>query len=150
MNCDTTDRSEDAQTEIAFPEGYRNWAHVKTTVVLEGHPQYNPFGGIHHVYANDKALKALKDSTSFEKGSILIFDLMEETIVDNALIEGPRKWISVMVKDQDQFPETGGWGFEEFKKNDHVKRTVINVEEQCFSCHKTQEASDFVFSKYRK
>jgi hypothetical protein len=49
------------QQRVAFPEGYRNWTHVKSAVILEGHVNYNAFGGVHHVYANDEAITALKD-----------------------------------------------------------------------------------------
>jgi len=32
---------------------------VKTLVLKPGHELYGAFGGIHHVYANDKAFKAM-------------------------------------------------------------------------------------------
>ncbi|MDH3580195.1 MAG: cytochrome P460 family protein, partial [Hyphomicrobiales bacterium] len=42
--------------KIEYPEGYRNWSHVKSMVLLEGHALAKPFQGIHHLYANPKAL----------------------------------------------------------------------------------------------
>ena len=47
--------------EVAYPEGYRDWTHVKTMIVEPGHPLYDPFGGIHHIYANEKALEGYKN-----------------------------------------------------------------------------------------
>jgi hypothetical protein len=41
---------------IAYPAGYRHWTHVKTMLIEPGHPLYGSFGGIHHLYANDKAM----------------------------------------------------------------------------------------------
>jgi len=138
------------QPRVAFPEGYRNWTHVKSAVILEGHVNYNAFGGVHHVYANDLALNALNNGTPFEKGAILVFDLLEERVEGNAIIEGPRKVIGVMEKDPDRFAETQGWGFEDFRQGDASQRMVTDMREQCLSCHESQNASDYVYSAYRR
>lgn len=45
-----------AEPLVPYPEEYRGWHHVKTMVIDEGHPLYEAFGGIHHIYANPKAL----------------------------------------------------------------------------------------------
>ena len=116
--------------------------------IMEGHANYEDFGGIHHVYANDKALAALKDSAPFEEGAVLVFDLMEEKIENSTLVEGPRKVIGVMVKDPDRFPGTAGRGFEDFKKGDPRQRSVTDMRKQCFSCHESQKTSDYVYSEY--
>ena len=134
--------------EVDFPDGYRSWTRVKSEVILEGHENYNSFGGFHHVYANNKALSSLKDGESFENGSVLVFDLMEEKVEKNTITEGTRKVIGVMVKDQKRFLETEGWGFEDFKAGDPVQRSVTDMKNQCFTCHKTQKETDYVYSKY--
>lgn len=47
-----------AQTpQVAYPEGYREWRHVKSMVIARGHPLFDAFGGIHHIYANPPAVK---------------------------------------------------------------------------------------------
>ena len=48
-----------AEPEVPYPAGYRDWHHVKSMVIEEGHPLYGAFGGIHHLYANDKAQKLI-------------------------------------------------------------------------------------------
>jgi len=140
------------QTEhkVAYPEGYRAWVHVKSMVVMKGHVHYDAFGGIHHVYANDKALAALKSGEPFPKGAVLVFDLLEEGIENGAIIEGSRKVIGVMEKDPDRFGETAGWGFEDFKQGDPNQRLVTDMREQCMPCHETQKAHDYVYSVYRQ
>ena len=138
------------ESKVAYPEGYRNWAHVKSMVIMKGHVDYDAFGGIHHVYANDKALVALKSGKSFPKGAVLVFDLLEEGTGNGAIIEGSRKVIGVMEKDPDRFIETAGWGFEDFKQGDPTQRSVTNMREQCLSCHESQKAHDYVYSIYRK
>jgi len=65
-----------AGTSVAYPEGYRAWKHVKSMLIQEGHPLYGPFGGLHHIYANDLALKGYA-SGKFPDGSVIVFDLME-------------------------------------------------------------------------
>ena len=138
------------QTQVAFPQGYRNWNHVKSAVILEGHVNYGAFGGIHHVYANDGALAALKEGRPFPKGAILVFDLLEEEFEDNAVIEGSRLVIGVMEKDPDRFAATEGWGFEDFKQGDPRQPSVTDMRGQCLSCHESQKASDYVYSTYRQ
>jgi hypothetical protein len=137
-------------SQVAFPDGYRDWTHVKSAVVLEGHVNYGAFGGIHHVYANALALAALKDGTPFQKGAVIVFDLLEERVEGNAVTEGGRKVIGVMEKDSDRFAETEGWGFEDFRGGDPLQPSVTDMREQCLSCHESQRASGFVYSAYRR
>jgi hypothetical protein len=142
--------SEDIKArQVTYPTGYRQWTHVKSMVIEKGHPLYESFGGIHHIYANRKALKALKKDTVFPNGSILIFDLLEAKSKDNSIVEGQRKVVGVMEKNSKKFAGTGGWGFEGFKGNT-LERVVQDSRTDCFNCHESQKESDYVFSKYRK
>jgi hypothetical protein len=136
------------KSQVQYPEGYRNWVHVKSMLILPGHPLYDAFGGIHHIYANDKALRGYKTG-KFPDGSVIVFDLLEAKSESNNYVEGPRKVVGVMYKNSEKFKDTGGWGFEAFK-GDTKERVVKNVVEDCFSCHASQEKEDFVFSKFRK
>ncbi|HXE74586.1 MAG TPA: cytochrome P460 family protein [Candidatus Xenobia bacterium] len=138
-----------ADKGVAYPQGYRQWTHVKSMVIGEGHPLYAAFGGIHHVYANPPALNALKKGKAFPDGSALVFDLLEATSEGHAVVEGPRKVVGVMQKDSKRFRATGGWGFEGFK-GDTRERVVKDPAKECFGCHKTQAQSDYVFSKFRQ
>ncbi len=135
--------------EVKYPEGYRDWTHVKTLILEKGHPLYDAFGGIHHIYANKKALEGYKAGNKFSDGSVIVFDLLETVVADNAIAEGKRKILGVMEKDSKKFSNTGGWGFEGFK-GDTKERVVNNMDGECFSCHLSQKDKDFVFSKFRK
>lgn len=134
---------------VRYPEGYRQWTHVKTMVIRQGHSLYQSFGGIHHIYANEKALKAMKTGSSYPDGAVLIFDLLEAKSEGNAIVEGSRKVLGVMQRDFKRFKETGGWGFEGFK-GDTQERVVTDATSACFSCHEGQKQTDYVFSNYRK
>jgi hypothetical protein len=137
-----------AGKEVAYPEGYRLWAHVKSVILEKGHKLYDAVGGIHHVYANPKALKAMQQGKPYPDGSILIFDLLEAKSEDNAISEGPRKMVAVMQKNAKKYPATGGWGFEAFKGD--TKDRIVKDMGECFKCHEPKKATDYVFSTYRK
>lgn len=134
---------------IEYPDGYRYWAHVKSMVIQEGHSLYESFGGIHHLYANDKALEGYKSGV-FPEGAIIIFDLLVANSENNAIVENERKVLGVMEKDSKRFSATAGWGFEGFVAGDSGKRAVgKDYKEACFACHTVQKDSDYVFSKWR-
>lgn len=140
-----------APAAVPYPEGYRDWTHVKSMVIQQGHPLFDAFGGVHHVYANDAALKALKSGgTTYPDGAIFIFDLLTAGGNAQAVVEGPRKVVGVMHRDAKRYAATGGWGFEGFK-GDTRDRALTDGGAGCFQCHKDQAAaSAFVFTKWRQ
>jgi hypothetical protein len=95
--------------EVPYPEGFRNWKHVKTAIIGPQSPAFAHWGGFHHIYANDKAVEGYK-SNHFPNGSILVFDVLEAIQKDSDFGEGKRRKIDVMVKDSVLFAGTGGWG----------------------------------------
>ena len=134
--------------KVPYPQGYRQWQHVKTMVILKGHTFSPDFQGIHHIYANKKAMAGLA-SGEYQDGSVLVLDLLEEVKGDFVLQEGGRKYIAVMHKSGKQYSQTGGWGFEGFLQDSKEKRIVKDKGTECFSCHKSQKSGGYVFSKYR-
>jgi len=134
---------------VKYPAGYRSWAHVKSMVIQPGHPLYDSFGGIHHIYANPPALEALKMRRPYPDGAVLVFDLLETRAEEEAIMEGPRKLVGVMEKNSKKFAATAGWGFEGFK-GDTEERLVTDAGAACFQCHATQKQADYVFCLYRK
>lgn len=135
---------------VPYPEGYRDWTHVKSMVIEKGHPLYDAFGGIHHLYANRQALQGYR-SGKFPAGSVIVFDLLEAKAGGSAVQEGARKVVGVMHKDPAKWKDTGGWGFEGFKGDSKSERAVGgNAAGACFQCHTARQDRDFVFSTYRK
>jgi hypothetical protein len=129
--------------EVPYPEGFRQWTHIKTTVT--GHQNHNK--GFNHIYANDKAMEGYT-SGKFPEGSVLIFDVIEASIVDSITKEAKRKHVDVMVKDSVRFTTTGGWGYEEFKGDTREAVLTTQLKTQCFNCHSRQ--LNYVFSEFRK
>ena len=136
-------------SNVDYPEGYRQWKHIKSMLIEPGHPLENPFQGLHHVYGNDKALKGLTTG-DYADGSVFVFDLLNYKQDEKTIQEGKRKLIGVMVKDRVNFKTTGGWGFEGFAGDSKNKRLVGDGGVGCYSCHTSQKNSDFVFSSMRK
>jgi hypothetical protein len=134
---------------VDYPDGYRFWAHVKSMTIHEGHPLQNPFLGIHHVYANRRALEGLKGNR-FADGSILVFDQLTSETADKASVEGERVLIGVMVKDSQRFPDTAGWGYEAWAGDSRTERLVKDGGTSCHSCHTQQRERDYVFSQWRE
>jgi hypothetical protein len=135
--------------QVPYPDGYRDWRHVKSMVIQPGHPLYESFGGIHHLYANEKALEGYKTG-KFPDGSVIVFDLLEAPAADNAITEGKRKVAGVMHKDSKKYSATGGWGYEGFGGGDRSNRVVgANAATACHACHVAQKDHDYVFSAAR-
>lgn len=134
---------------VRFPKGYRQWTHTKSMVIFsDKHPLFNAFSGIHHIYMNEAAMKAIKTHGPYTDGSVIVFDLLEAGESDGAYTEGSHKLLAVMQKDGKQFKDTGGWGFQGFKAGDSSQRVVTDPVAQCFNCHASQKERDFVYSEY--
>lgn len=136
-------------TTVAYPETYRGWHHVKSMELKPGHALYESFGGLHHIYANPKAFKGYQTG-KFRDGAVIVFDLLEAKHEGNALVEGKRKVLGVMVRDSRKFAATGGWGFEGFAGGDPKKPVVgANAATACFACHAPQKDNNYLFSSLR-
>ncbi len=127
-------------------EEYRGWNHVKSMVIYsESHPLFNPFGGIHHIYANDKGLKTVKKCSSrkFKEGSVLVFVLYKANESNGAFTEGVKKIEAFMVKNSKKYKNTNGWGYFAYMNG---KNIVKNMRKDCHSCHSQVKNKDYVFS----
>jgi hypothetical protein len=139
-----------AADPVPYPAGYRDWTHVKSMVIEAGHPLFESFGGIHHLYANERALAGYRDGR-FPDGAIIVFDLLTAVDADDAISEGPRKVVGVMHKDSRRYAATGGWGFEGFVGDSTTERAVADkAASACFACHEARKSSDYVFSEMRR
>ncbi|HEY1579337.1 MAG TPA: cytochrome P460 family protein [Terracidiphilus sp.] len=101
--------NEPAARQVPFPEGFRQWVHVKSGVIGPEFPMYESEGGIHHVYANQKALSGFQKG-NFEDGSILVYDLVSLSTKSGVGVEGARRRIDAMVKDRKLYSDSGGLG----------------------------------------
>jgi cytochrome P460 len=138
---------------IPYPVDYREWVHVKSTIIGPKHPKYEQIGGIQHIYANGKGIEGYRTGR-FPEGAILIYDFLKTEENPNfagTTHEGPRRFTSVMVKDSKRYAATGGWGFEEFRGDSQTDRMIgADAPTKCYACHTSQKERDYVFSVFRK
>jgi hypothetical protein len=139
-----------SHAEVPYPANYRSWTHVKSMVIEPGHALHATFGGIHHLYANDAAMRGYR-SGKFPDGAVIVFDLLEADAKDQTITEGARKVVGVMQRNSRKFASTGGWGFEGFAGDSQTQRAVgANAATACFACHQARSQYEYVFSSYRR
>jgi hypothetical protein len=138
-----------ANETVAYPDGYRNWAHVKSTLVSPAHKNFAAIGGFQHIYANPEAMAGYR-TRNFPEGSIVVFDWLELRDNNGAFEEGPRRQVDVMVKDSQRFAKTGGWGFQRFVKDSKTQLAEAPTPQQCFACHERLKKDGLILSSYRQ
>lgn len=135
---------------VDFPEGYREWNHVKTHLVGPNNPAYPKYAGYNHYYANDKALEGYR-TNNFVNGSIIVVEVREARENKGDYAIGKRKFLDVMVKDSVRYASTGGWGFEEFVESDKKKGSLNDdAKTFCYKCHDSRGVHDLVLSSVIK
>lgn len=141
--------------EVPYPDGYRNWRHVTSTVLppkdgatnlpSDGAKAAAPHGLMFNIYANEKALEGYRTG-HFPEGAVLIADWFVLEKKGPELVQGRRKSINVMIRDA-RHTATGGWGFEDFDEDSHTIRNVKqNAVKMCFECHARAKDREHVFS----
>jgi hypothetical protein len=136
---------------VPFPEGFRSWQLVRSTVVGPESPTFPKRGGIHHYYANTKALEGYRTGV-FPSGSVIV----DEAVWTKAgeghgvgmLFEGDRRFVDVMVKNDALYKDTGGWGYEHFDSPTTTPTLSSTERAQCSECH-ARSKTDHVFTRLR-
>jgi hypothetical protein len=135
---------------VSFPREFRKWAHVKSVLVGPQSAAFATEGGIHHIYANDKALEGY-NTGKFSDGSVIVYDLLEIKEIAGNTIEGPTRRVDVMVKQSERYRTTGGWNFASFPGGNQAEGKITPERKaSCAACHAQRKDHDFVFSEFRK
>jgi len=139
----------DGPDAIKYPVGYRQWQHVKSSIVGPQSASFGRNGGMHHFYANERAVEGYRSAGAFPDGSILVDERLEVREEKGNTLEGTRISVAVMVKDATRFRDTGGWGFEVFT-GENTSAGVLTAERRntCFGCHE-KATHDSVYSAIR-
>lgn len=134
----------------SFPKEFRKWAHVKSVLVGPQSAAFQTEGGIHHIYANGKALEGY-ETGKFPDGSIIVYDLLETKEIAGNTIEGPTRRIDVMMKQGEHNSATGGWQFMSFPGGNQADgKLTAERQTMCSGCHAKRKDHDSVFSEFRK
>jgi hypothetical protein len=147
-----TAMARETTTPVAFPTGYRSWQHVRTIVVGPEHPSFARRGGIHHYYANPKAVEGYRTGT-FPNGSVIVDEGVltkdGEGRTKGIVFEADRRSLDVMVKDDTAYKATAGWGYEHFDGTVVAPTLTTEKQKACFECHSNGAEHDSVFTKVR-
>jgi len=136
---------------VPYPDGFRSWQHVKSIVVGPEHKSFPKRGGIHHYYANEKAMEGYRTG-KFPNGSVIVdeavFTKDGEGQAKGITYEGDRRALDVIAKNDQLYSDTGGWGFEHFDRDSKAGVLPASARADCHSCH--SKPKDGVFSAVRK
>ena len=140
---------------ISFPEGYRSWTFLHSSLVPAGFPGFSKSpcvkpctNGLFHFYANELAMKGLRTGT-YEDGAVIAEEMLEFLVGDKGNGgEGRRVLTAVMVKDSKRYAATGGWGFGHFDEGTKVNKLDAKAQQDCYQCHTSRKDSGYVFTKY--
>lgn len=92
MSATGRSRAFDSEGPIPYPRGFREWTHVKSAIVVAGHPAFATEGGIHHIYANPIAFAGYRFGT-FGDGAVIVYELLETRESANMVTEGARRHV---------------------------------------------------------
>jgi Cytochrome P460 len=137
---------------VPFPDGYRSWQVIKSMIVGPEHRTFARRGGMHHYYANPKAIEGYRIGR-FPNGSVIVVEALStkdgEGDAKGLVLEGNRRFLEVMVKDDRLYGETSGWGFERYEGEDTSGRLTMTERSQCHQCHAKRKDRDLVFTSPR-
>lgn len=129
---------------ISYIPGYKNWQVMSTTNRFDN-------GTMRAIFGNDVAARAIRENkvSPWPNGTIfakVAWDQLEDK--DGNIKTGAFKQVEYMIKDDQKYPATKGWGFARFKTPNLVPygKTVMFATE-CINCHRPQKDNDFVFTQ---
>jgi len=142
-----------ADDGVPFPNGFRDWFAVNSMSATKDSLVFGGVEGMHIIHINAKGLATLKKGGPFPypDGTIFADEVHEDSVKDGATVEGAKKAVTVMVKDEKKYAQTGGWGFQVWVGGDPSKPQVpdqAHAITACFGCHTPQKAQDYTFSTY--
>lgn len=133
---------------LDYPEGFRQWTHIKSTVIGPSNKRFDKSGGFQHIYANEQAMVGYRSRT-FPDGSVIVFEWLELRDQEGFYQEGPRRQLDVMLKDSQRFASSGGWAFQRFVGDSHKQIAASPAPAQCLTCHQARSVDGLVLSRYR-
>ena len=140
---------------VKIPTGYRDWKVIAVANLLVP----GKTDQLRAQFGNDIAIKAYKEGTlPFPDGSIIVAAHWTRvpSEANNKVLDGPFPGaesfvigspvnIQIMIKDSKKYPESGGWGFADFKDGKPGDKAL---HETCFPCHMPAKDRDYVFTRY--
>ena len=127
---------------ISYIPDYRNWKAISTTDRFDN-------GSMRIIFGNEIAVEAIKNHqiNPWPNGSILAKTAWKQQLGKDGLIStGQFIQVEFMIKDDQKFKSTEGWGWARWKGNDLKPYGEKGLEQECISCHKPVKDNDNVFT----
>lgn len=134
-----------------YPEGYRHWTFLHSSLVPATFSAFKKpcekpcTAGIFHFYANDKAMQGLL-AGAYPDGAIFAEEMLEWL----GSKEGQRRIVGVMVKDNQRYASTQGWGYGNFDEDSRTDTLDAKARQECAQCHLARKDHGYVFTEYRE
>ena len=138
-----------ANTGVKMPVNFQHDGFLANSMLVTKEPNNTGLKpGMHLIYLNPAGLDRLKQggSTKYPDGTVFTDDVREFSLDDGVYHQGGHEFITTMVRDSKAYASTGGWGFQAWLGGDPAKPIVTDPVTQCFTCHTSESANDFVFS----
>lgn len=129
---------------ITYIPDYKNWQPISTTERFDN-------GTMRVIFGNAIAVEAIKEDhiNPWPNGTIFAKVAWDQlTDKDGNTTTGAFKQIEYMIKDDQKYASTKGWGFARFKTPKMVPygKTALFATE-CVNCHRPMKNNDFVFTE---
>jgi len=129
---------------IEYIPDYKNWQAISTTERFDN-------GTMRVIFGNAIAVSAIKNHqiNPWPNGTIFAKVAWDQVADDKGNITtGAFKQVEYMIKNNEQYAATHGWGFARFKTPKMVPygKTAMFTNE-CINCHKPVSDNDFVFTQ---
>lgn len=129
---------------MVFIPDYKNWTPISTTQRLDN-------GTIRIIFGNEMAIKAIRahQTNPWPDGTILAKAAWDQlTDKGGNITTGAFKQVEYMIKDQQKYKSTEGWGWARFRtpKLEPYGKTKTFTNE-CMNCHRPMKNNDFVFTE---
>jgi hypothetical protein len=129
---------------IEYIPDYKNWQAISTTERFDN-------GTMRVIFGNAIAVEAIKNHliNPWPNGTVfakVAWDQVEDK--EGNITTGAFKQVEYMIKNDEKYTTTHGWGFARFKTPKMVPygKTVLFTNE-CINCHKPVSDNDFVFTQ---
>lgn len=128
---------------VAFIPDYKNWQVISTSERMDN-------GTMRVIFGNPVAIEAVKKNNinPWPNGTVfakVAWDALRDTAGN--VQTGAFKQVELMIKDDQQYASTKGWGFGRWKTTQLVpygKDQLFATE--CVNCHRPMKANDYVFT----
>ena len=134
-----------APNGIELPEGYRDWR-----VIGVSHRTDN--NTLRIILGNDAAIEAARAGKTlpWPDGAILAKIVLKDATHEHwpaATVPGNFVHAEFMLKDQEKYAATGGWGFARWLGKDQTPYGKdASFVQECFGCHTPVKGNDYVFT----